>query len=46
MSITLTNVSETPTILRPVGLKQQNVTAELVPPSSVNNSFPVEETQT
>jgi len=37
---TFTKVSETPTILHPVGLKQQNVTAEFVPPSSVSNSCP------
>ena len=43
---TLMKVSHTPTILHPVGLKQQNVTALFVPPSRVSNSCPELESHT
>ena len=43
---TLTEVSETPTMLHPVGLKQQYVMAEFVPPSRENSSCPDKESQT
>ena len=44
--LTLATVSETSTILCEVGLKQQNVTALVVPPSRVNNSCPDVESHT